>query len=732
MFERMKISTRILSGFAVTLGLLALLALLSVRSMSLVGDAFGEFEHSVEQSSTTTAGGDNLWGLRLARLDFAMRGDPQAQKRVEDGIAELLDLVGRAKAVFPDDDEVDLRRALAAVEPLARDYQTAFSRFQEARVGKMALFERYKQIADDFSSAAFALSHDAHEAGDEQLAFLAADFVGRVQVARMHRTEYVTTGSKDALDAATATAPAYRSAMDKLMAWQATPAFRQRVNAVSAKLDEWIVVIKQLVEVGETERAESAYLVDVAGPKLVTAFRGIQGDVEAHQAMINDRSVGLISSSSTLSIVLGLGSVLIGAVLAWVIGNWIAGAVQRMSRVMGEVANGHLDAPVEGAGVPTELGAMADALIVFQQNGKAAQAAAAEADKVRAAAAERDAEQARQREALLAAITSGVEETIAVMTAMAKGDLTVSMRGNYDGAFVDLKEAVNRSVAMLRETVLEIRKVGDALTGSSHSMSSGAEDMSGRAENQAASLEQIAATMEEMAATVKNNAENAVAARTIAAEAARHAARGGEIVAAAVKAMEQIESGSGRIADIISIIQGFAFQTNLLALNAAVEAARAGDAGKGFAVVASEVRNLAQRSSDAARDIKSLIEESSVNVGEGVRLVKQSGDALADIMGATQKVGEAVLAITEASREQSTGVDEIASAISGMDQTTQQNSALADQSAASARNLSEHAVNLQNLMATFKTDARGARDLAAWTADTEADAEAARQRKRSA
>jgi methyl-accepting chemotaxis protein len=184
--------------------------------------------------------------------------------------------------------------------------------------------------------------------------------------------------------------------------------------------------------------------------------------------------------------------------------------------------------------------------------------------------------------------------------------------------------------------------------------------------------------MEEMSATVKKNAENAVSASSLSADARERADKGGQIVEQAVTAMSEIEAGSGKIADIVSVIDGFAFQTNLLALNAAVEAARAGEAGKGFAVVASEVRTLAQRSAEAARDIKALIEESSGQVKDGVRLVKETGDSLASIVEAIRQVSETITEISEASREQSSGVDEITSALTSMDEITQQNSALAD------------------------------------------------------
>jgi methyl-accepting chemotaxis protein len=459
---------------------------------------------------------------------------------------------------------------------------------------------------------------------------------------------------------------------------------------------------------------------------------------------------------------LGIGAIALGLVLAFVIGRWIAGAVQGMAASMSRMAGGDLDIAVTGDEYRHELGSMAKALKVFQQNGREKLRLDAEAK----AAAERDAAAAREREALqqavqgvvekaaagdfaarvearwkddslnafakllnslVEAVASGVTETAKVMEALARGDLTTTMEGEYRGAFAELKRNVNATVARLSQTVIEIQASAGTIATATGQIASGAQNLSSRAENQAASLEEIAATMEEMSATVKTNAENAFAASSLSTEASGRADKGGAIVAEAVTAMAQIEEGSRKIADIVTVIDGFAFQTNLLALNAAVEAARAGEAGKGFAVVASEVRTLAQRSAEAARDIKNLIQESSHQVADGVRLVEETGIALKEIVEAIKKVSGTITEISEASREQSSGVDEITAAITSMDEITQQNSALADESASAAKGLTDQATNLSELMRFFTVDNRGRnRGGSAWDADAAADAAAAR------
>ncbi len=246
-------------------------------------------------------------------------------------------------------------------------------------------------------------------------------------------------------------------------------------------------------------------------------------------------------------------------------------------------------------------------------------------------------------------------------------------------------------------------KTTDGVRSSAEGIATGAEDLSSWTERQSASLEETTATMEQIAASVKSNAESSERASAMAAEATGRADAGGAVVTKAVAAMTEIEAGAERISDIVSVIDGIAFQTNLLALNAAVEAARAGDAGKGFAVVAAEVRALAQRASEASRDIRGLIETSAGQVAEGVRLVTDAGASLEGIVTSIAQVEAAVKSIAAASAEQTSGVQGISAAINEMDEMTQQSTSIADRSADAARGLVGDARTLQGLIAYFNT-----------------------------
>jgi methyl-accepting chemotaxis protein len=304
-------------------------------------------------------------------------------------------------------------------------------------------------------------------------------------------------------------------------------------------------------------------------------------------------------------------------------------------------------------------------------------------------------------------ITGPINAAVKVARTVADGDLTSRVDVTTTDETGQLLQALKEMNGSLVKIVSDVRTGTDSMASASGQIASGNLDLSSRTEEQASSLEETASSMEEMTSTVKQNADNARQANQLAASASEVALRGGSVVAQVVDTMSSINESSKKIVDIIGVIDGIAFQTNILALNAAVEAARAGEQGRGFAVVASEVRNLAQRSAAAAKEIKGLIGDSVEKVDLGARLVEQAGTTMDEIVESVKRVTDIMSEITCASQEQTSGIEQINQAISQMDQVTQQNAALVEEAAAAAESLQEQAGALAQVVSVFKLDATG-------------------------
>jgi methyl-accepting chemotaxis protein len=375
---------------------------------------------------------------------------------------------------------------------------------------------------------------------------------------------------------------------------------------------------------------------------------------------------------------------------------------------MRELAAGNFDVTLPGVGRKDEIGDIAGAVDEFKMRleEKMRLEAEKEAEIARREQAEREerarreAEQARIVAEVVAELGQGLEN-------LAKGNLTYRVSKEFTTEYKKIQSDFNGAIEQLQDTVQRIASSSMEISNAAAEIATATTDLSQRTEEQAASLEETSASMEEIASTVKQNAENAQRANELTRETREVAGRGEAVVAEAVTAMAGIEESSRRISDIISVIDEIARQTNLLALNAAVEAARAGEAGRGFAVVASEVRSLAQRSSQAAKDIKDLIVNSSGQVEQGVQLVNRAGDSLKEILQSIRAVADIVADIANASTEQAAGIDQINKALAQMDEVTQQNSALVEENAATAKTLEDQSSALDGRVAVFQLDGEG-------------------------
>jgi methyl-accepting chemotaxis protein len=473
--------------------------------------------------------------------------------------------------------------------------------------------------------------------------------------------------------------------------------------------------------------------LDVIGQS-ITKFAA---DGSAAATTVRDDTARLLTTSIVVTL-------LVVSIFAFLVGRGITKPLGVLVGLLQRLAKGE-DVEITGVARGDEIGATARAVNGIKEMiaEKAQREAQEKAEQDRRGAAERDAALARMADEFQGTVGGIVQSAVAgdfskrvdlegksglvlnvgtminsmcdnvakaladlvhMLSGLADGDLTRRITADYHGDFAVLKNDANRTAEQLTETVAGIKGVGREVANAAAEISTSTTDLSQRTEEQAASLEQTSASMQEMSVTVKKNAENAAQANHLTSSSRDVADRGGQVVAKAVDAMARIEDSSRKISDIIGVIDEIARQTNLLALNAAVEAARAGDAGRGFAVVASEVRSLAQRSSQAAKDIKVLITNSSSQVQEGVGLVNQAGTSLSEILASIKQVADIVADIASASREQSTGIEEINKALTQMDEVTQQNSALVEENAASAKTLEHQSAAMNEKVAFFQLD----------------------------
>lgn len=401
---------------------------------------------------------------------------------------------------------------------------------------------------------------------------------------------------------------------------------------------------------------------------------------------------------------IGLAGLLVLGAVAFVlksIANPIAGITVSMRRL----AEGDTGSEIPFADRADEVGSMAAAVEIFRQAAITNKRLALDAEENRnKAEADRVAAQKQAEEDASERLRIATAGLAAGLKRLAAGDLAFQLNEAFAPDFEVLRHDFNQSVTQLGATLRAISESIGTIDEGTREISSGASDLSKRTEQQAASLEETAAALEQITANVSNSSKRTEETRAVATEANRSAGVSAEVVSHAEEAMERIETSSQQISNIISVIDEIAFQTNLLALNAGVEAARAGEAGKGFAVVAQEVRELAQRSASAAKEIKGLIQNSSKEVESGVKLVRDTGQALKTIGGFITQINQHMDSIATSAKEQSIGLSEVNVAVNQMDQTTQQNATMVQQSTAASDSLAQEAQKLRELVAQFRLD----------------------------
>ncbi len=738
---RFKVGTRIQVGFLLILALLVLVAALGIRSLSTVEGGFARYA-SISDNSLKLADIDGtVSDVRRNAVNYSFSGNSALIEPVR---AQLKTLGETLRTVRDATQDPGRRSNIDRMIQQLDGYGANFAKLITLREQRDRLVsEELVPLGLKAREGLGQVLATATAAGDFESAAHAGQSLELLVLARLSAQRFLTDPTPKSVEEVRTRMDGFIKSAAALAARLADPVQKRSAEESVQIATRYLEGFNRLVAaVGDAQTLAFVTMVKEAEEFADLVIKTIAAQADVRNATLTNAQTDM-ENTSTLLIGMAVGAFAIGILIALVTARSIVRPVVDMTGTMTELAAGNLTVDVPALENRDEIGLMAKAVLVFKENAvekkrmDEAERERLEAER-RAAEAQRAREQAIGEEiaTLIDAVSKGnlerridlggkdgfyrtmseginrltdtVEAVIAdlgeVLSALAQGDLNRRVSRDYQGAFERVKTDVNATSTRLTDIVGQITQAAETIAAAAAEVSLGSSDLADRTEQQASSLEETAASMEQLGATVRSNADNAQRANVMATQARSSAESGGGVADSAIEAMRRIEESSRKITDIIGVIDEIAFQTNLLALNAAVEAARAGDAGRGFAVVAQEVRQLAQRSAQASKEIKGLILDSDAQVKDGVELVSKAGQALDGIVSGVQQVATLIAEMASASAEQATALDEINSTVANMDEMTQKNAALVEETTAAAQAMSGQAGDLKSLVGFFKFD----------------------------
>ena len=739
-----KVSTRIYTGFGLILILLMAVVALGYQSLTTLARDIDNYVIYANQGVGVMRVRAEAADMRRAVLAFVDTGDEKAAAGVRQIRASLQTNLRELGASFQSPER---KAAAEQMLRMVEEYGGHFDKVEVARRHEReTINNKLTPLAVVITADMSKILADAFADGFTENAALTGKAQEQFAAARIRALRYISSPDEAVLREFRSSMDAYARLMDDLIARLQVPARKQLAIDAKAKAADYTAGFNALANDIVELRKLIYQVMAPLGVQFASIADKLEEETSASRAKLEEEEKAAIQTSIATSITVAVIALVSGVLLAVLAARSITGPVTAMTGAMTRLADGDLSVDVPATADRDEIGEMAKAVLVFKDN--AVQKKRMDEAEAARLAAEREQEEAQRRReqaigaeiaALIDSVSKGeldrridlagkegfyktmsegvnrltdtVQSVIGdvgdVLSALAAGDLTKQVTRDYQGAFGKMKTDVNATSQRLAGIVGDITSAAETIASAAAEVSTGSTDLAERTEQQASSLEETAASMEELSGTVRSNADNAQRANRMAEDARRAAESGGGVAGSAIEAMKRIEDASRKITDIIGVIDEIAFQTNLLALNAAVEAARAGDAGRGFAVVAQEVRNLAQRSAQASKEIKALILDSDGQVKEGVDLVKRAGDALGGIVDGVSQVASLIAEMASASGEQASALDEINAAVAQMDEMTQKNAALVEETTAAAHAMADQARDLKDQIAFFKVDGRG-------------------------
>lgn len=692
MLGNWSIGMRVMSGFLCVCIIVAAVAAFGFFMVSSLGQKFNDYRSAARQTLIINDFIEDLFEARLASMSYRIKENDDKVAEVASNIDEVVNDTRLGEFFAPGS---DVRNELEALKGRLADYKAAFSDMVALQERRNELVEVLVTIGPSMRLALTEIMESAYADQDIEAAFYAGMAQQELMSGRFYMERFLLTNDQVSFNRVDQHFASAVNHMEPLLQGFQNPRRRELALSVIEKTQAYMTTAKEVHQVIMSRNTIRARDLDQIGPEVQSRYETVIDAAVQRRDTLGPQGEALVERVSWLTPTMGGAAVLVALVLAQIIGRWIARSVKDLADRTERLANGDLEVEIKGAEHSHELGRVARALAVFR-DGEIEKRDQAEKEKKRVV------ETARV-----------VDDLSNSLKCLAEGDLTVAMTEDVAPEFQELCQDFNQSIERLHTILSEVVTTSQDISGGMESVASAAQQLAHRTEQQASAVAETTATMSQMKNDINETAKSSGDVQKLVETARDKADHGKEVVTETVAAMENIAKSSTEIAQITTVIDEISFQTNLLALNAGVEAARAGDAGRGFAVVASEVQALAQRTSEAAGDIKQLIAKSQSQVSEGSRIAHQTNEVLGEILEMVVVVNQEISGISSNTQNQASSVEEINNAMTELDSLTQQNAAMVEETTAATLELRQDAGAMVSNASVFK--------LRHWGAQTSSD-----------